>query len=150
MWITDRSRYNINTNTRQNKTVLEWKSDFLTLFLHRIEWKDKECKIYMLLLLTRVMWRSSSHLCVLLSGFWLSGHLFLAMQFISEFIWVNVRWGKPKLISYFVIDSHWKSTYFAHTARTNQRSQKCRFETPTKKKKNRKNTEPNLRLDSPP
>ena len=30
----------------------------------------------------------------LVSSFWLSGHLFLAIQFISEFIWV-VRWNGP-------------------------------------------------------
>ena len=35
-----------------------------------------------------------SLLC-LVSSFWLSGHLFLAKQFISEFIWVNVRWNGP-------------------------------------------------------
>ena len=31
----------------------------------------------------------------LVSSFWLSGHLCLAMQFISEFIWVNLRWNGP-------------------------------------------------------
>ena len=39
-----------------------------------------------------------------------SGHLFLAMQFVSEFIWVNVRWNGPTwqaktIISYFTVNS---------------------------------------------
>ena len=51
----------------------------------------------------------------LVSSFWLSGHLFFDMQFISKFIWVNVRWNGPTwqaktIISYFAINSHWKST----------------------------------------
>ena len=70
----------------------------------------------------------------LVSSFWLSGHLFLAMQFISEFIWVNVRWtdltdqlGKP---------FHWKETIARarardrNTAHANQSaSQDCRLAT---------------------
>ena len=46
-------------------------------------------------------------------SFWLSGHLFLAMQFISELIWVNVRWNGPTwqaktIISCFSINSKLK------------------------------------------
>ena len=90
VWITDRSpHYNNNTNTRQNKTFSK-KEDFLNLFLHHNKSKKKNAKIYMSLLLTRV----ETLLCIV-SSFWLSGHLFLAMQLISEFIQVNVKWNGP-------------------------------------------------------
>ena len=69
--------------------------------------------------------------------FWLSGHLFLAMQFISEFIWVNVRWNGPiwQSQNHNCVRRHWKETYFArardrNTARANQSaSQDCRLAT---------------------
>ena len=63
---------------------------------HRINQRqrvDKECKhIHVLGLVTCLAFKFSP-LC-LVSSFWLSGHLFLAIQFISEFIWV-VRWNGP-------------------------------------------------------
>ena len=72
------------------------------------------------------------------------------MQFISEFIWVNVRWKGPTLqaktmISYFIIN-HTEIDMLcrsAYSARTNHAApQDCRFATSTKKTQ----TELNLRL----
>ena len=58
--------------------------------------KTKNAKIYMLLLLTRVMWRSSSHLCVscLASG---SQGICSSFLSLSESTWAGTdRPGKPK------------------------------------------------------
>ena len=65
----------------------------------------------------------------LVSSFWLSsGHLCLAMQFISEFIWVTLRWNGPNwqaktTISYFARDVLRTSWVYdtAYSAWTNQR-----------------------------
>ena len=50
----------------------------------------------------------------LVFSFWLSGHLFLAMQFISEFIWVKVMWNgltwQAKTITVVLHQFHWKET----------------------------------------
>ena len=64
------------------------------LALHRITQKER---------MQKSTFRRSCHALKfsplrLVSSFWLSGHLFLVMQFISEFIGVNVRW-KPFAIS---------------------------------------------------
>ena len=88
----------------------------------------------------------------LVSSFWLSSvHLFLAIKFISQFIWVNVRWNGPTwqakfMISYFAINTHWKRrTSQIGIERENQSaSQECRFATPTHT--HTKETELNLRL----
>ena len=55
----------------------------------------------------------------LVSSFWLSGHLFLAMQFISEFIWVNVRgnaltWQAKTIILCFFTQAHDQNTAHAN------------------------------------
>ena len=75
----------------------------------------------------------------LVSSFWLSGHLFLAMQFISEFIWVNVRWNGPTwqaktIISYssplIPLKSASARTRDRNTVRANQSaSQECQLAT---------------------
>ena len=85
------------------------------------------------------------------SSFWLWGHLFLTMKFISEFVWVNLRWNGPTwkaktIISCFSINSSWKertrkSTWSEYSAREpisvsrfqtcdQSASQECQFPTP--------------------
>ena len=101
--MTDPSRSNNNTNIRrQNKTVLRMKVRFSDVFLasHRINQRqrvDKECKHIHVLGLDRCLAFKLSPLygLLLVSSFWLSGHLLLAIKFIFEFIWVNVRWNRP-------------------------------------------------------
>ena len=92
----------------------------------------------------------------LVSTFWLSG----AMQFISEFIWVNVNLASQTIILCFPINPHWKKTRDQNTARANQSaSQDFRLATNqhlksvdlrncSKKQhqQNKKQTEPDLRL----
>ena len=72
----------------------------------------------------------------LVSSFWLSGHLFLAMQFISDFIWVNLRWNGPTWQAKTIISCffNWKERIARardrNTALVNQSaSQDCRFAT---------------------
>ena len=79
--------------------------------------------------------------------FWLSGHLFLAMRFISEFIWVNVRWNGPTwqaktIISYFAIKDLVRKTPTSDVpkhviglqpTRPISVSTECPFATPNKK-----------------
>ena len=106
----------------------------------------------MLLLLIRAMWRWSLSLLHLVSTFWLSGHLFFVVQFISEFIWVNVRWKGPTcqakiIMSCFAMKRDVrKCTWSEHSAREpisvsrlptcdQSASQECGFATPTKRKK---------------
>ena len=113
------------------------------LVSHRIMQRQRMQK-YSVLLLTRMVWRSS-----FVSSFWLSVILCLAMQLISEFIWLNLRWNGPTwqaktTILYFAINSQWErlsETYFARPKhvigiqRANESaSQECLFATPTKKK----------------
>ena len=97
----------------------------------------------------------------LVSSFWLTVHLCLTMQFISEFMshlrWNGPTWQAQPIISYFNIAMRDFRRRTSHTARefqsasqecrfaTNQRprlltceqsaSEECRFATPTKKKK---------------
>ena len=72
----------------------------------------------------------------LVSCFWLSGHLFLAMQFISEFVWVNLTWNGPTCQAHpcFSCISNWKERIprarNRNTGRANQSaSQDCRLAT---------------------
>ena len=103
-----------------------------------------------------LVWRSISQLCVSCRcRFWLSGHLFSAMQFISEFM--NVRWNGPTwqaktIISYMVRHKYptekrlrkSKSTWSEYSAREpisvsrlptcdQSATQECRFATPKNK-----------------
>ena len=75
----------------------------------------------------------------LMSSFWLSGHLFLSFLFISEFIWVNVRWNGPTwqaktTTSYSPpLNSNWKECTLARARDRNKAnqsaSQDCRLAT---------------------
>ena len=101
----------------------------------------------------------------LVSSFWLSGHLFLAMQFISELIWVNKRCNKPTwqaktIISYssplIPLKSASARARDRNTARANQSaSQECQLATNQRlksadlrhrRKQTSKPTKPDLRL----
>ena len=63
----------------------------------------------------------------LVSSFWLSGHLFLAMQFISEFIWVATCQAKTITVVLPLIPLISRDR---NTARANQSaSQDCRLAT---------------------
>ena len=53
-------------------------------------------------------------------------HLYTAMQFISEFIWVNLMWNEPTwqaktITSYFALKKRNVRTWLAHSTLTNQR-----------------------------
>ena len=104
----------------------------------------------------------------LVSSFWLSGHLFLAMKFISEFIWVNVRWNGPtwqaKAITVVLPLIPLKRDFARarardwNTARANQSAQDGRLSTNQHlksadlrhRKKKKKKTEADLRLGHRP
>ena len=87
------------------------------LVSHIINQRQRMHWIYMLLLLTRVMWRSRSQ-----SSFWLSGHLFLAIQLrvYPSQLWSGTdQPGKRRPMWSVCIrwlhNSHWKKTKFAIT-----------------------------------
>ena len=115
----------------QNERKIFWRFSCLTYNKS----KTKNAKIYMLLLFARVRWAFKFSPLRLVSSFWLSRHLFLAVQFISEFIWINVRWNGPTwqaktITSCFAINCNWKertrNSTWSDTARANQSaSQDC-------------------------
>ena len=123
--------YNNNTNTGQNKSLSRNESQIFWRF-PCVTWnnkKTKNAKTYMLLFERLInTWcgvqvltsASASQASFRLSSFCLSVHLSTAMQFISEFIWVNLMWSEPtwqaKNHNFILI-----RTWSAHSARTNQR-----------------------------
>ena len=140
------SRVTKITNIRQIRLCFRMKVRFSGTFLYhnRVIQRQRMQNIHVVALdMCEVAFKSSP--LRLVSSFWLSGYLFLAMQFISEFIWVNLRrngltWQAKTLISYFAINSHWKrrtshvltshvlSTWSAQSANKSV-YQDCRFAT---------------------
>ena len=126
------------------------------LYLNHILNNTKNAKIqYVVALRAADMWWcgvQSSHLCVssfFEVVFWLSVHLRIAMQFIYEFIWAI--WGlvdrhKPKTSISFFAFCLCLFTSSVHSARSKERSQMCRFATPTENNNNNNNNNNNKRL----
>ena len=132
---------------------------------HRINQRDRMQKYKCRCVSCNVALKFSPLLLV--SSFWLSGHLYLAMQFISEFIWVNARrngptWQAKTIIPCFPLIPTEKSVlaraHDRNTARANQSaSQDCRLATNQRLKgadlrhglkiKKLKQTEPDLSKD---
>ena len=124
VWITDRLRDTIITQlTGQNKSLSRNESQIFWRFpcVTRNNKKTKNAKTYMLLFERLInTWcgvqvltsASASQASFRLSSFWLSVHLSTDMQFISEFIWVNLMRSHN-----FILVRTWS----ARSARTNQR-----------------------------
>ena len=159
---TDWLHYNNNTNTQQNETLFQNESQILwhfsLLVSHRIIQRQRMQKYAVTDLWVAddivVMWHSSPLHLKFLSG---SLHLCIAMLFISEFIWFNLRlngltWQAKFIILYFAINLHWNSMCLAccmHVIATQPVNQSAFSKAPTYAN-NFKHThkEANLRLDS--
>ena len=129
VWITDRSPRYTNTYTRQNRTFFHNESQNFWRFscITCNKAKTKNAKLHVVALDACDVAFNLSPLR-LVSSFWHTVHLCLAMQYFLEFIWVNLRWNGPTweaktIISYFTINSGLNSQPLSSA------SQECRFAT---------------------
>ena len=97
MWIPDRSHYNNNINTRSFRINVRFSDAFLVSYriIQRQILQKYTCMFLLFEWVTTCdvvqVLTSASQVSFRLSSLLLSVHLGIAMQFISKFIWVNLR-----------------------------------------------------------